>query len=274
MLLCCSTCPLHTAQLCTYLNPRSPSLSLPTHWSWTLTETLVSLAFQEMNKLLCFWALLPIPESQRLIAAHRPLWGACSPNTAHSLTHIHACTQASPHLPNHPLTHTNTPFCPLPFPNPIMLTSLKKFCSNSFGSKAISCVLQPPHLQIPTHRNTEGCLCAAGCYFYPHCGGQGRGEGRKQKVEAFRCMTDCKHGLTQSGALNVLMWAQMHTTAQTHTHSSQQSAPWLHEMLISFWPKCLQRIELLMHRYISATRPFHYALSCLWNTKRAIIMTG
>lgn len=81
------------------------------------------------------------------------------------------------HAHTHPLRRTNTPFCPLPFPNPIMLTSLKNICSNGLGSKAISCVLQPPHLQIPTHSNTEGCLCAAGCYFYPHYGGQSQDEG-------------------------------------------------------------------------------------------------
>lgn len=139
-----------------------------------------------------------------------------------------------------------------------MLTSLKNICSNSFGSKAISCVLQPPHLQIPTHRNTEGCLCAAGCYFYPHYGGQSRGQGRTWGVEAFRGGTsDCKRQDTHRELhVNVLM----HTMAYTHGHTpfSQDCALTVHEILIGFCPKCLQRTELLMHHYISASRAFHY----------------
>lgn len=171
----------------------SLSLSFPLHPLVMDSDwDTCSLAFQEMNKLLCFWAPLPIPESQRLIAAHRaPLRSLQSKNSP--LTHTHTCMDTSlpspTDPPNHPLTHTytNTPFCPLPFPKPIMCWPvLKNLCSNGSGSKAISCVLQPPHLQIPTHRNTEGSLCAAGCYFYPHCGGQSRGEGRTQGVKAFQ----------------------------------------------------------------------------------------
>lgn len=45
-----------------------------------------------------------------------------------------------------------------------MSTSLKNICTCS-GSKAVSCVLQPPRLQIPAHRNTEGCLYDGGAIF-------------------------------------------------------------------------------------------------------------
>lgn len=162
-----------------------------------------------MNKLLCFWAPLPIPESQRLIAAHRaPLRSLKSKNSP--LTHTPTCMDTSmpSYYSTHPLSHTNTSFCPLPFPNPSCWPVLKNISSNSFGSKAISCVLQPPHLQIPTHGNTEGCLCAAGCYFYPHYGGQSQGEGRTQAAEAFQW-----HERLQAWA-----YAEWHVNVKTNAH--------------------------------------------------------
>lgn len=116
----------NAALLCTQpYTPPTPPRPLVMDSDWDTC----SLAFQEMNKLLCFWARLPIPESQRLIAAHRaPLRSSKSKNSpltmtrtrTHTHTHMHACMhrhKRATHLPTHS-TGTSTPLCSLPFPSP------------------------------------------------------------------------------------------------------------------------------------------------------------
>lgn len=70
-----------------------------------------------------------------------------------------------------------------------------------------------------------------------------------------------RHGVARRCA-NVNTNAHRHTFA--HTHFSQHSALKVHEMLIGFCLKYLQRKELLIHHCIFATRPFHYLSDLSW----------
>lgn len=141
---------------------------------------------------------MPIPESHRLIAAHKaPLKGLKSKNSplTYTATCIHTSMPSQHNPPTHLPTrsHKHTLFSS---PKTIMSTSLKNICSNCFGSKTISCVFRPPRApQIPTqHKSTEGCLCTVGCYFYPHCGGQIQGEvGEHSHWRLFSYKNDCQH---------------------------------------------------------------------------------
>ena len=224
-----------------------------------------------MNKLLCFWALLPIPESQRLIAVHRaPLRSfKVQKQPPHSHTCMHACIHTSMPSSTHPLSHSHThahkhthTLLSSPIPQTIMLASLENICSNGFGSKAISCVLQPPHLQIPTHRKTEGCLCRPGCYFYPHFWGQSQGEGRTQPMKACQW-----HQWPQTWTCPVTEWHVNAANANRNTHHSThtdtrlfplpgQSALQVHEMLM-LYVQSIHRGETC--QCIDAKTTFHYS---------------
>lgn len=63
--------------------------------------------------------------------------------------------------------------------------------------------------------------------------------------------------------LPALTWAGWPTNgrAATNVHRSVLK---VHEILIGSWPEYLQRGECLMHRCVSATRPFHYASHLSW----------
>ncbi|KAA8586860.1 hypothetical protein FQN60_000696 [Etheostoma spectabile] len=50
---------------------------------------------EEMNKLLCFWAPLPIPESQRLIAAHKASLRSLKYSNEHSLKPVNNITNGA-----------------------------------------------------------------------------------------------------------------------------------------------------------------------------------
>lgn len=137
---------------------------------------------------------------------------------------MHSYTQACAHPPIYGHKHT---LLSTPFPKAIVLTSLKNISNKGFGSKVISCTLRPPHLQIPTHGNTEGFL-SPGCYFYSHCGWQS--DGRTHLVQAFQW-----HEWLQTQACECKC-ANTNTNAHRsiHKHRHRQSALKAHEMLIYF----------------------------------------
>lgn len=174
-----------------------------------------------MNKLLCFWAPLPIPESHRLIAAYKdPLKELKSKNSP--LTHAATCILTSmpsqhnlpTHLPTH--AHKHTLFSS---PKTIMSTSLKNICSNCFGSKTISCVLRPPHppdsYAAQEHR---GLSVHSRELFLPSLWGTdpGRGGGT-QPLEAFQLqewLPACTHAESH-WHINVVMHCSTHRHTQT-----------------------------------------------------------
>lgn len=115
--------------------PRFPSTPIG-HGLW-LRHLFTRLPGNEQTAL--FGALLPTPESQGLIVAHRaPLRSLKSKNSP--LTHTHTCIAIHKHALTHPLTDTNTPFCPLPFPKPSCwpvwkISAIRALAAKSFPAR-------------------------------------------------------------------------------------------------------------------------------------------
>lgn len=179
-----------------------------------------------MNKLLCFGALLPTPESQRLIVAHRaPLRSLKSKNSP--LTHTHTCIAIHKHALTHPLTDTNTPFCPLPFPKPSCwpvwkISAIRALAAKSFPAR------YGPHISR-FHTREHRRVSITGVLFLPSLWvAEWQSDGRTHLVEAFQW-----HEWLQTQACECKC-ANTNTNAHHSIHKHRQSALKAHEMLIYF----------------------------------------
>lgn len=178
----------------------------------------------------------------------------------HTHTHMHACTDTSvphtfpptPQAQTRPSVHSHSQAHHVG-------PALNNICSNGYGSKAISCVLQPPlpphNVSRFLHTGTQRAVYALrGAIFTLTVGDRAKGwRGENTEYEASQ-----RHDW-----LPVLIWAGRLTNgrAATNVHRSVLK---VHEILIGSWPKYLQRGARLMHHCVSATRPFHYASHLSW----------
>lgn len=211
-----------------------------------------------MNKLLCFWAPLPIPESQWLIVVHRaPLRSLKSKNSPLTHTHTLHTHMLVPHPLNPPAHAHKHTLLSTPIPKPIMLTSLKNICSNGLAVKPFP-VCYGPHISRFLHTGTQRAVYVhQGAIFTLTMGDRHGARGEHWEWRLFSGMSDWKHehtrADTQSG--NVQMWTQMHTI-HIHTDTLTFTA----ECSQSSWnvnrlPSKVFTEELLMHHGISTTRP-------------------